>query len=234
MNIKSVHIENFRCIERLDVELGDITVFIGPNNAGKTALLDAIRIALTRKWGQRGTGFTEYDVHLASDTDDPKTSPGIVIELRTEEDAPGEWPTEVHQALDELIQIDPVTGGGSITLRVSCSWNDASGAFEPTWAFLNAARLPLVAGSARRVNLERFWQYLPVFYLGALRDAEDEFSSRSQFWGRLLKAMEIPPQMEGRVQKVLDVLNRKLLRADPRLGTDRGNAHRGNASRRAR
>ena len=218
MNIKSVHIENFRCIERLDVELGDITVFIGPNNAGKTALLDAIRIALTRKWGQRGTGFTEYDVHLASDTDDPKTSPGIVIELRTEEDAPGEWPTEVHQALDELIQIDPVTGGGSITLRVSCSWNDASGAFEPTWAFLNAARLPLVAGSARRVNLERFWQYLPVFYLGALRDAEDEFSSRSQFWGRLLKAMEIPPQMEGRVQKVLDVLNRKLLRADPRLG----------------
>jgi putative ATP-dependent endonuclease of OLD family len=65
--------------------------------------------------------------------------------------------------------------------------------------------------------LERFWQYLPVFYLGALRDADDEFSPRSQFWGRLLKAMEIPPELERRVQRVLDVLNKKLLRADPRL-----------------
>jgi len=29
--------------------------------------------------------------------------------------------------------------------------------------------------------------------------------------------MEIPQQLEGRVQKVLDLLNKKLLRADPRL-----------------
>src|SRR5207244_10330662 len=68
-----------------------------------------------------------------------------------------------------------------------------------------------------RMNLERFWQYLPVFYLGALRDADDEFSPRSQFWGRLLKAMEIPQELEARVQRVLDLLNTKLLRADPRL-----------------
>jgi putative ATP-dependent endonuclease of OLD family len=56
-----------------------------------------------------------------------------------------------------------------------------------------------------------------VFYLGALRNAEDEFSSRSQFWGRLLKAMEIPAALESRVQKVLDLLNTRLLHADPRL-----------------
>jgi len=78
-------------------------------------------------------------------------------------------------------------------------------------------RQPLIGVSARRLNLERFWQYLPVFYLGALRDADDEFSSRSQFWGRLLKAMEIPPELEGRVQRILDLLNKKLLQADPRL-----------------
>ena len=65
------------------VDLGQTTVFIGPNNAGKTAILDALRIALTRRWGQRGTGFTEYDVHLGKRcTDDPKTSDGVSIELR--------------------------------------------------------------------------------------------------------------------------------------------------------
>jgi len=217
MKIKSLRLENFRSIKKLDVEFGDTTVLIGPNNAGKTAILDAVRIALTRRWGQRGTGFTEYDVHLATETDDPKGSPGISIELRAEEEAAGDWPDEIQQALDQIIQSDPVTGKSSITLQARCAWSVAEGCFQPGWAFLNAARQPLIAGSARRLNLERFWQYVPVFYLGALRDADDEFSSKSQFWGRLLKAMEIPPALESRVQKVLDRLNKRLLQADPRL-----------------
>ena len=57
-----------------------------------------------------------------------------------------------------------------------------------------------------------------MFYLGALRDVGDEFSPRSsQFWGRLLRALEIPPGLESRALRVLDLLNRRLLEADPRL-----------------
>ena len=56
-----------------------------------------------------------------------------------------------------------------------------------------------------------------MFYLGALRDVGDEFSPRSQFWGRLLKALEIPAGLESRALRVLDLLNRRLLKADPRL-----------------
>ncbi len=201
----------------MEVQLGDTTVFIGPNNAGKTAILDAVRIALTRRWGQRGTGFTEYDIHLSTQNDDPKTASPVSIELRTEEDAPGEWPDPVQQALDQIVQTDPVTGKSSITLRAGWGWKAAQEQFEADWAFLNVARQPLFGAATRRLNLERFWEFLPVFYLGALRDAQDEFSSRSQFWGRLLKAMKIPPALEARVQKVLDRLNARLLRADPRL-----------------
>jgi putative ATP-dependent endonuclease of OLD family len=218
MRLTRLRIENFRSIKRLDIELGATTVFIGPNNAGKTAILDAIRIALTRRWGQKGTGFTEYDVHLASETDDPKLSSGIVIEIRTEEATAGDWPDEVQQDLTEIMQLDPISGKSFVTLAATCAWNPATKSFEPAWTFLNAARAPMVGGSARRTNLERFWQYVPVFYLGALRNAEDEFSPRSQFWGRLLKAMEIPPELENKVVKVLDLLNKKLLNADPRLG----------------
>src|SRR2546427_12595855 len=109
MRITSLRIENFRSIKRLDTELCDTTVFIGPNNAGKTAILDAVRIALTRRWGQRGTGFTENDVHLASENDDPKSSTGIAIELRAEEAMSNEWPDEIVQAIDEIVQTDPVT-----------------------------------------------------------------------------------------------------------------------------
>ena len=87
----------------------------------------------------------------------------------------------------------------------------------PSWEFLDAKREPLVDRSARRVNLDRFWRYLPVFYLGALRDVGDDFSPRSQFWGRLLKALEIPAGLESRALRVLDLLNRRLLKADTRL-----------------
>jgi putative ATP-dependent endonuclease of the OLD family len=217
MRITRIKIQNFRSIKALNLDLGETTVLIGPNNAGKTAILDAFRIALTRKWGQRGTGFTEYDVHLEDENADPKAPPGVSIEIRVEEQQAGEWSEALQQDLDEIAQTDPVTGRTFIMLRASCAWNEGNKAFEPAWNFLNAGRAPLVGGSARRTNLERFWQYLPVFYLGALRDAEDEFSSRSQFWGRLLKAMEIPAALEGKVQRVLDLLNKKLLAADPRL-----------------
>ncbi len=217
MRITRLNIQNFRSIKSLNLDLSETTVLIGPNNAGKTAILDAVRIALTRRWGQRGTGFTEYDVHLPDENADPKSPPGVSIEIRVEERQAGEWSEALQQDLDEIAQADPVTGRTFIILRASCAWNESDKAFEPAWHFLNAGRAPLVGGSARRTNLDRFWQYLPVFYLGALRDAEDEFSSRSQFWGRLLKAMEIPAALEGKVQRVLDLLNRKLLEADPRL-----------------
>ena len=179
MRVSRIEIRNFRSIRHLVVDLGETTVFVGPNNAGKTAILDALRIALTRRWGQRGTGFTEYDVHLAGDDDDPKASPGISIEIHAQESEPGEWPDGITEDLDQIVQLDLHTGLRSIALRTRCAWSEESGAFEPIWEFLNAARDPLAGRGARRVNLERFWRYLPVFYLGALRDVGDEFSPRS-------------------------------------------------------
>ena len=47
MKLTSVEIENFRCFERLTLSLEpDVTAVIGINAAGKTALLDAIALAL--------------------------------------------------------------------------------------------------------------------------------------------------------------------------------------------
>ena len=218
MRITRVEIENFRSIRHAVVELGDATVLVGPNNAGKTAILDALRIALTRRWGQRGTGFSEYDIHMADESTDPKASSGVCIELKSEERGPGEWPDAIVEDLGNIVQLDLNTHCRSVSLRAQCSWNADADSFEPSWEFLAADREPLVGVGARRVNLERFWRYLPFFYLGALRDVGDEFSARSsQFWARLLKELNIPPELETRALRVLDLLNRKLLKADPRL-----------------
>ncbi len=219
MRITRIEIENFRSIRHVVVELDDTTVFVGPNNAGKTAILDAMRFALTRR-GQRGTGFSEYDVHMADEAADPKASSGVSIELQSKEREPGEWSDAIVQDLGDIVQLESMaTGRRSVSLRTQYRWNAETDNFEPRWEFLAPNREPLGVVGAHRVNLERFWRYLPVFYLGALRDVRDEFSARSsQFWARLLKDLEIPPELESRALRVLDLLNQRFLKADPRLG----------------
>src|ERR1035441_791065 len=56
-----------------------------------------------------------------------------------------------------------------------------------------------------------------TIYGNPLRDADDEFGARSQFWGRLLKAMNIPDALRDKLKTDLDALNKELLKADPRL-----------------
>lgn len=42
--IHAMHIENFKCFKDFDIELGPFNVLIGPNDTGKTALLESLRI----------------------------------------------------------------------------------------------------------------------------------------------------------------------------------------------
>src|SRR4051812_23329470 len=73
MHISRLAIENFRCIRSLDVALSPTSVIIGENNVGKTAILDAVKIAMSRRWGRSGqTGFTEYDFPFGHDQGAPR------------------------------------------------------------------------------------------------------------------------------------------------------------------
>jgi len=74
MRVTRLHIENFRSIRSLEIALGHTTVLIGPNIAGKTATLESLQIDLTRRWDQRGVGFTEYDIRLSGDEEAPMES----------------------------------------------------------------------------------------------------------------------------------------------------------------
>ncbi|HUT01978.1 MAG TPA: AAA family ATPase [Phycisphaerae bacterium] len=42
--ITSMHIENFKCFKNFDIDLDDFNVLIGPNDSGKTAFLEAVRV----------------------------------------------------------------------------------------------------------------------------------------------------------------------------------------------
>lgn len=58
MKLKEISIKNFRCLVDVVIPITDTTVLVGENNSGKTALLEALRIALPRSTAGRGTPFT--------------------------------------------------------------------------------------------------------------------------------------------------------------------------------
>lgn len=83
MKLEKIRITNFRCFESLEIPLQpDVNVFVGINGSGKTAILDAIAIALyhiveanggggKRQRGYQGVTLKAEDIHIPFGTEDP-------------------------------------------------------------------------------------------------------------------------------------------------------------------
>lgn len=214
MEICHVSIRNFRCIRSLDVRLGSTSVIIGENNAGKTALLDAIKLALGRRWGRSGqTGFSEYDFPMSAQNQHDD----IFIELLFAERSLAEWPQDLLDELLDIIRLDPINGLNSICLRVTCSYESVTKSVDPTWVFLNEQNEPYAGAGARNQNLSKFFDYATCFSLAAMRDANVEFGGRSRFWGGLLKTIQVSDEKTAELESGFASLNAELLNADPKL-----------------
>ena len=217
MKLREIIVKNFRCLVDVVIPISDTTVLAGENNSGKTALLEALGIALPRSTVGRRTPFNEYDYHMVKTSDSPQTSEGIVIELWFREDAPDEWPNSLIQALNDIIQTDPVMDLDSIGLRLSSKYDGTAKEIVTKWEFLALDGQPLGGKGASPGNLIKFLLYIRLFYLSALRDSDDEFSPRSQFWGRILRDLKISEELKKTLTEELTTINDALLTADPRI-----------------
>lgn len=68
MRLKSLRVQNFRSLQDLTIELSQVCAIVGPNNSGKSNILEAIRRVLAPEWGPRTRDFTEDDVYLRDET----------------------------------------------------------------------------------------------------------------------------------------------------------------------
>jgi putative ATP-dependent endonuclease of OLD family len=218
MKLREIIIKNFRNLVDVAIPIDDTTVLVGENNSGKTAFLDALRIALpSRNPASRATYFNEYDYHMCKVEDSPQTSEGIVIELWFREDKSDEWSDSLLQALTEIIQLDPSKDLNSLGLRLSSKYNEDEKEIITKWEFLALDGQPLGGKGANPSYLNKFLEYVRLFYLSALRDSKDEFSSRSQFWGRILRDLKISEEKGNQLREELAKLNDDLLKVDPKI-----------------
>ena len=90
MRVTAILIENFRGIKQLELKFDEITVLIGENNSGKTAVLDALRLCL-RDLGPWRVVFDALDFHLSDADAEPSSAEPIRIEISFSEQEMGEW-----------------------------------------------------------------------------------------------------------------------------------------------
>ena len=132
MRVTTVRIRNFRGIRELDLDLGEITVLVGENNSGKTAVLDLLRICLRDLGPRRRVVFEALDFHLADAAADPASADPIEIEITFSEQTTGDWTDELIGRLnrDNVLQVDD-EGRSHVMLRVTCAYDPESRDFDP-------------------------------------------------------------------------------------------------------
>lgn len=211
MKIRRIDIKNFRGIRDLSLSLGDVTVLIGDNNSGKTTILDALRISLSRAVTRRTGAFGDYDYHLPNGESQPVDADPIEITLLFEEDAVDEWPDEVLQTVPEAIQVRS-DDRQCLIFRVTSRYDELTSSFSTSWDFLDPAGNTLTKAANPR-NLNGLQRLIPTFYLAALRDAAQEFRPRSPFWGPFVRAVKIPPDQRKQIEDDLAALNQRVLNA---------------------
>jgi putative ATP-dependent endonuclease of OLD family len=209
MLLREVRIRNFRGIAEMVIPLDPYTVLIGANNVGKSSVLDAIRLCLTRPLARKARTFEDYDYRITEAITDPAQAPPVELVLTFSEAAQDEWPDEISQLLEGAEQID-AAGLRHVILRVTSSFDTLIKDYATEFDFLNLAGDPLQKSKVARI-LPSLQQLVPTFYLASLRDAANEFRSRGQFWGPFVRALEMTPEEQAEIEGELAALNQTVL-----------------------
>jgi putative ATP-dependent endonuclease of the OLD family len=162
VRLTSVNITKFRGLKDIRVDLAPTTLLIGENNSGKTSVLDAIRLAMSRGAGRKTGTFEPYDYYLADAQAEPQSGDPIQITL-TFAAADGETlPDELVQALGDALVTDP-SGRYLLLFRVTSTFNATLNDFSTEWRFLDATENPLGPKSRRPAILQDFQRSFPFF-----------------------------------------------------------------------
>lgn len=214
MFLKEIRVKNFRSLKDVTVTFDETTVLIGENNAGKSTVLDSLRIALNKAVGR--TSFEEFDFYMDNIITSPKESDGISILLMFEERTVDEWTGYIADTFVDAIQY-PAGEKGAVFFRVSAKYNEITAEIETKTEFLDNNLDPISGRIQNQVG--KFLNICPVFYLQALREIKDIFGSKSPLWGKFMKKASIPQEELDHIQNQIENLNEDIISNDENLSS---------------
>jgi putative ATP-dependent endonuclease of OLD family len=217
IRVDAVRIRNFRSLKNIDVTLGDTSLLVGMNNAGKTSFLRALHLALgaDRRLIAPEDFFIDQEGNQATE---------ILIDVR----------------------IVPIGADGKRTDSFSDAWIDADfggpliSIDSDDWAFIavrtritydivksdfnlerlrlqewpDVANWPITAAGGR---VSRFIQLLS-FFIDAQRDVIADLKVRTSYFGKLLSKVEFPAEAIAELEQRLSQLNEDIVGKSEVLG----------------
>ncbi|MBB3014027.1 ATP-dependent nuclease [Cupriavidus alkaliphilus] len=215
--IVAARVRDFRSLANIEVELNDLTVLIGANNAGKTSFLDALFAAIGA--GRKSLGVD--DVRLATgESVAPKTREVIIDVLIRPVGADGKvidsypagsywtnlWGT-VGIASDDAL--NDFTG-----IRTTLKWSDIRGEHVVERRFLKEwkafADWTTAATQDRPIGAAAL-EPLALHYVDAKRDLEEELRKPGSFWRRLTEDLGLSAAEIEEMEQTLSGINEQIL-----------------------
>ena len=207
MLLTHIDIRNFRCFRDFTLfPRRGINLVLGENNSGKTAILEALDMAM----GRGLPNFELEDIHLSSPDEDPRKAPPIQIDLRFEPEPGQSFSVAFATDFVDEIDLDPVTGAAFVRYRVEGAFDQQVDRVQVSYFVLKSNGSTLALNARKRARLR---SYKPFYMADAFRDTIREIGNRRSFWGRTLSAVAFDPVVISQIQGTLTKANADLLAA---------------------
>ncbi len=215
IRIVAARVRNFRALQQVDVSLGDLTVLVGENNAGKTSFIEALYAAI----GAGRRTMSEDDVFLAPTEKRAPKNRVVAIDLLIRPTDDGgltvpSFPTGYWLALwgNGVSQDD--ADNDFVAIRTRMAWDNTQGEYVVERVFLGDWQtdpgkweLSKAKGPVSYAQIEP----LALYLMDAKRDIQDEFSSRSSFWHKLVYDPGLTDDQIEEMEKILSQVNERIL-----------------------
>lgn len=215
--ITVARVQNFRSLANIEVDLSDLTVLIGANNAGKTSFLDALFAAVGA--GRKSLG--PDDVRLApGEATAPKTREVLIdLMLRPIGDDgkvanaypagsfwTGLWGTPGIANDDDFNEFTP--------LRTTLKWSDIKGEYVVERKFLKEwkpfADWTTAATQDRALSATQM-EPLALHYVDAKRDLDEDLRKPGSFWRRLTEDLGLSAADIEKMEETLSAINQEIV-----------------------
>lgn len=212
VRVTEVRVSNFRSLINVAVELDELTVLVGANNAGKTSFLDAMYAAIGA--GRKTLG--QDDVHIGPTEAVAPQDRVVTIDVRVRPFAndgkllptfpkgsywTSLWGTGISQDIDF---------NDFMAIRTTLSWSETKGDYALERKFLTEWKSEddwlSATTSAEGVSIEQL-EHIALHYIDAKRDLEDDLRRQGSFWRRLTDNLGLDDTHIEVFEKALSDLN---------------------------
>lgn len=215
--ITEVRVSNFRSLANIEVELGDLTVLIGANNAGKTSFLDAMFAAVGA--GRKLLG--QDDIRLGHGEAMPPKDRQVIVDVRIR---PIDHDGTIMERFPEGSFWTALWGTGIVIddedftefmpFRTMLEWRVEKADYVVERRFLKEWR-PfddwIETPTQERLLTAAQLEPVALHYIDAKRDLEDDLRRQGSFWRRMTDDLGLAGEDVAELEAVLSDINQQIV-----------------------